>query len=158
MSTAPLQIWTDGSCYPNPGPGGWAFVAHDLSGPLHEVFGGQTATTNNRMEMLAIIRAIEWADRRPCIIHSDSQLCVKTLTHWATSWKRRGWMKADGKAVINRDLVMTAHNLYLASQARVQWVRGHNGDPGNERADRLALQGRLSLTSPPPQPPQETPA
>lgn len=140
-----VHVYADGSCYPNPGPGGWGFVAYSRDRPLHEAFSGQADTTNNRMEMTAIIRALEWAGQFPCVIHSDSQLCVNTLTTWAPTWKKRGWMKADGRAVLNRDLVMTAHNLYLSSQARIRWVRGHNGTPGNERADQLALQGRLSL-------------
>lgn len=134
-----IAIYTDGSCgSPAPCPGGWAFVVYDAAGALlHEASGGATRTSNNRMEMLAIVRALEWAGGRECVIHSDSQLCVNTLTTWARSWEAKGWRKDRGE-IKNLDVVQLAWDRFQYSAATLQWVRGHAGTAGNERADELA--------------------
>lgn len=145
-ATPSLVIYTDGSSTGKVGPGGWAFVASSGDSAAVERFGGADDTTNNRMEMQAIIEAMVWADGRRCQIFSDSQLCVNTLTTWAAGWKRRGWRKSDGGEVMNLDLVKRAHELYERSNATIQWVRGHNGNALNERADVLANMGRAEVT------------
>jgi ribonuclease HI len=145
VAAGPMRIFTDGSCYPNPGPGGWAFVAQHSNGVIEEFFGSQADTTNNRMELLAIVKALEWAAGRPCEIFSDSQLCVSTLTTWAQGWKKRGWRKADGGEPMNLDMVQPAYDLFLRSKAKISWVRGHAGNELNERADVLAGMGRAQL-------------
>ncbi|WOB06513.1 RNase H family protein [Piscinibacter gummiphilus] len=140
-----IEIYTDGSSTGKVGPGGWGFVARDPDGDDVEQFGGANDTTNNRMEMMAIIKAMEWAAGRRCRIFSDSQLCVNTLTTWAAGWKRRGWRKADGGEVLNLDLVKQAHELYQRGNVTALWVRGHAGNELNERADRLANRGRAEV-------------
>lgn len=134
-----LHIWTDGSCDPNPGAGGWAFTASDGS----EAKGGDSETTNNRMELFAILMAMRsLPDGTVVTIYSDSQYCVNGLTVWRAAWARRAWHKKDGSAVANRDLWMVLDAEQRRLQARFEWVRGHNGNPGNERADELAQIGR----------------
>lgn len=140
-----MMIYTDGSSTGGVGPGGWAFVA--VSGidnaPVHEASGHDPHTTNNRMELQAIVEAMRWAGERPCTILSDSQLCVKTLTTWARGWRRRGWFKYDGGVPMNLDIVRPALELYEAGRFKLRWVRGHAGNVFNERADVLAGQARL---------------
>lgn len=136
------QIWTDGSCYPNPGAGGWAW--HDGNG--QEEWGAQEATTNNRMELTAILRAMQkLPDGAEATIFSDSQYCVNGLTVWKNGWNRRNWMK-QGKAIPNRDLWMLLDAQQCRVRARFEWVRGHDGNPGNERADRMAEAARESIS------------
>jgi ribonuclease HI len=139
-----MLIYTDGSCYPNPGPGGWAFVVYNADGsPRHEAFGSAKHTTNNRMEMLAIVRAMLWADGQACVIHSDSQLCVNTLTTWARAWQRNGWRKREGE-IANLDIVRPAFELFQRMpDVTLRWVRGHAGNVGNERADVLCGEARM---------------
>lgn len=141
------SIYTDGSSSPGGrGPGGWAFVARSGDGlTVHEAWGHAPDTTNNRMELQAIIEALRWAAGHHCMIFSDSQLCVNTLTQWARAWRKRGWRKADGGEPMNLDLVVVAHELYQANpNASVVWLRGHAGNPGNERADLLAGRARMA--------------
>lgn len=142
-----LRIYTDGSCWPtNGGPGGWAFVVGGPGGSIeHEASGGLRRTTNNRAELIAIGRAMRWAGDREAVIHSDSQLCVNTLSEWAEGWRRRGWRKATGGEPANLDLIIPAYDLYLAGRFRLRWVRGHAGNPLNERADELAGMARLGV-------------
>lgn len=140
-------IHTDGSCLGNPGPGGWA--TH-VRGPMgeEESFGGDTATTNNIMELTAFCRALEWllANARAgetALIRSDSRYVIDGITSWIDGWKRRNWRKADGKPVLNKELWQRADSLNAAVRAagirvRIEWVKGHAGDPGNERVDVLA--------------------
>jgi ribonuclease HI len=136
-------VFTDGGCSPNPGPGGWGFVHVQDGVILAEASGGDRATTNNRMEMSAIIAALRAlpVDAR-VTLYSDSDLCVKTLTQWAKGWAARGWRKKDGE-VKNLDLVQEAWALVQARPGvRLQWVKAHDGTRWNEYVDALATQAR----------------
>lgn len=139
--TAPVNIWTDGACKGNPGWGGWGAY---LRQGRHEksLCGGEPETTNNRMELMAVIQALR-ALKRPCkvVIHTDSQYVQKGMTEWLDNWKRRGWRTADKKPVKNADLWQVLDELTHEHELTWQWVRGHAGDPGNEKADALANQG-----------------
>jgi len=134
-------IYTDGACKGNPGPGGWGVLLRsgDHEKTLH---GGEPLTTNNRMELMAAIMALETL-RRPSrvLLHTDSQYVMKGMTEWLPGWKRRGWVTADKKPVKNVDLWQRLEQAAARHALRWVWVRGHNGDPGNERADALANQG-----------------
>jgi len=136
-----IDIWTDGACKGNPGPGGWGAL---LKQGRHEktLCGGEANTTNNRMELLAVIRALQ-ALKRPSrvTIHTDSQYVQKGMTQWLANWKARGWRTAAKAPVKNADLWQTLDALAATHTLRWQWVRGHVGDPGNERADALANEG-----------------
>ncbi len=136
-----VEIWTDGACKGNPGVGGWgALLRH---GP-HEktLFGGEPSTTNNRMELLAVIEALRLL-KRPCrvVVHTDSQYVQKGMNEWLPNWKRRGWRTADRQPVKNADLWQELDAQASRHALTWRWVRGHAGDPGNERADELANQG-----------------
>lgn len=136
-----ISLWTDGSCHPNPGPGGWAW--HD--GNEREACGGERHTTNNRMELIAILMALRAHDDGVKLaVYSDSQYCVNGLTVWSPGWKRNNWKK-KGEPMPNRDLWLALEEQKARLHAQFRWVRGHAGDPNNERADRLALRGRESL-------------
>lgn len=139
-----IDIYTDGGCSPNPGVGGWGVVAYQNGQEAWSECGGHMSTTNNRMEMQALIEGLRLADRQPCVIFSDSQLCVSTLTVWARSWERNGWSRKEGP-VKNLDLVQEGYGLFRQSKARIVWVKGHSGVKGNERADRLAGEGRIKV-------------
>ena len=133
-----VEIYTDGACRGNPGPGGWAATLQ--SGEhLRELSGAEAATTNNRMELTAVIRALE-ALKRPvrARVHTDSEYVRKGITEWLASWKRRDWRTADRKPVKNRDLWEQLDLLAARHQIEWRWVPGHAGVPGNERVDRLA--------------------
>jgi len=135
-------IFTDGGARPNPGPGGWGFVYVKDGTIVAEDHGGERQTTNNRMELTAIIRALEHlpADARTTV-HSDSDLCVKTLTLWAKAWRARGWQRKDG-AIKNLDLVQRAFELVEAHRGvKLQWTKAHDGTRWNEYADALATLG-----------------
>ncbi|OWT58303.1 ribonuclease HI [Candidimonas nitroreducens] len=136
-----VDIWTDGACKGNPGPGGWGVL---LRQGRHEktLYGGEPQTTNNRMELLAVIQALKALKRRcTVVVHTDSQYVQKGMTEWLPGWKRRGWLTADKKPVKNADLWQELEALVREHSLSWQWVRGHAGDPGNERADQLANQG-----------------
>ncbi len=142
MSTEPrVVIYTDGACKGNPGPGGWGawmrFGEHE-----RELFGGERTTTNNRMELTAVIQALS-ALKRPCVIdlYTDSEYVRQGITSWIRGWKQRGWKTADRKPVKNIDLWQALDTLVAGHQVHWHWVKGHNGDIGNERADALANQG-----------------
>jgi len=144
--TEPLKqvvIYTDGACKGNPGPGGWGVLLKS-AGVEKELFGGELATTNNRMELLAVIMALE-ALKKPCQIklHADSQYVLKGMTEWLVGWKAKGWKTASKQPVKNVDLWQRLDALVSGSGHQIEWlwVKGHNGDPGNERADELANQG-----------------
>lgn len=136
-----VHIWTDGACKGNPGRGGWGAY---LQQGRHEksLCGGQLNTTNNRMELMAVIQAL-MALNQPCsvVIHTDSQYVQKGMTEWLAGWKQRSWRTADRKPVKNSDLWQQLDELTQQHQVQWKWVRGHSGDPGNERADALANQG-----------------
>lgn len=135
-------IATDGACSGNPGPGGWAWV-DELTGERGS--GGAASTTNNIMELTAMLKAIEYADDgADLLIRSDSQYVINVVTKWAKGWRRKGWKKADGKPVKNRELIEQLLTAYESRTAptRIDWVRGHDGDAGNEEADRLAVAER----------------
>lgn len=136
-----VTVYTDGACRGNPGPGGWGALLL-AEGHERELWGGERATTNNRMELLAAIRALE-ALKRPCSVelHTDSAYLRNGITTWLKSWKRRGWKTSSNTAVKNRDLWERLEELASQHEIDWRWVRGHAGDPGNERADQLANRG-----------------
>ncbi|MDQ7990057.1 MAG: ribonuclease HI [Candidatus Dactylopiibacterium sp.] len=136
-----IEIFTDGACSGNPGPGGWGAILRAGSAEK-ELWGGDPATTNNRMEMLAVIRALE-ALKRPvhARIHTDSQYVQKGMTEWIHGWKRRGWKTAGKEPVKNEDLWRRLDLLAGAHEIEWVWVRGHAGHVENERCDVLARQG-----------------
>lgn len=138
-----VTIYTDGACKGNPGPGGWGVLLQ--SGEVRkEMFGGELNTTNNRMEIMAVIEALS-ALKRPChvTLYLDSEYVRKGITEWITGWKARGWRTAAKAPVKNVDLWQRLDALVASSGHRIdwRWVRGHAGDPGNERADALANRG-----------------
>ncbi len=138
-----IQIYTDGACKGNPGPGGWGAVLMS-AGTEKELFGGETATTNNRMELTAVIEAL-MALKRPChvTLFLDSEYVRKGITEWISGWKARGWRTAAKQEVKNVDLWKKLDAVVAGAGHRIdwRWVKGHSGNPGNERADRLANRG-----------------
>ena len=136
-----IEIYTDGACRGNPGPGGWAALLL-LGEHERELSGAETLTTNNRMELTAVIRALE-ALKRPVAarIYTDSQYVRRGITEWLSSWKARDWRTADRKPVKNQDLWQTLSALAERHDVEWHWVRGHSGHPENERADALANRG-----------------
>jgi ribonuclease HI len=136
-----VEIYTDGACSGNPGPGGWGAILR-ARGQEKELSGGEAATTNNRMELTAVIRALE-ALKRPvrARVHTDSQYVQKGISEWIHAWKRRGWITADRQPVKNRDLWQALDRLAAIHDVEWEWVRGHAGHPENERADALARLG-----------------
>jgi ribonuclease HI len=136
-----VDAYTDGACRGNPGPGGWGVVLR-ASGVQKEMFGGEPSTTNNRMEMLAAITALE-SLKHPCEVRlfTDSQYVLKGMTEWLSGWKARGWKTADRKPVKNVDLWQRLEQASAAHRVQWVWVRGHDGNPGNELADELANRG-----------------
>jgi len=139
--TPQVVIHTDGACSGNPGPGGWGAVLH-YADKEKELWGGELQTTNNRMELMAAIQALE-ALKRPCRVelHTDSQYVQKGIHEWIHGWKRRGWLTADKKPVKNDDLWKRLDAARLRHQVDWRWVKGHAGHEFNERADALARQG-----------------
>jgi ribonuclease HI len=137
----PVQIFADGACRGNPGPGGWGALLR-YGEQERELWGGEAHTTNNRMELTAVIRALEVL-QRPSRLHivTDSQYVLHGITQWLAGWKRRGWRTADGKPVKNQELWQRLDELLAPHQAEWTWVRGHTGHPENERADALANRG-----------------
>jgi ribonuclease HI len=136
--TVALVIHTDGACRGNPGPGGWG-VLLDWNGTVKEMSGSEPDTTNNRMELMAAIMALA-ALKRPtqATVQTDSQYVIKGITEWLPAWKARGWRTADRKPVKNQDLWEKLDQLAGQHSLTWQWVKGHSGDPGNERVDALA--------------------
>ncbi len=134
-----VELHTDGACLGNPGPGGWAFMLIDrLNGRALERTGGEAVTTNNRMEITAALEALR-AIRKPgqrVLIHTDSQYLIKCATEWLPGWKARGWTKKDGE-LKNVDLLKELDAVLHQQAVRWQWVKGHSGNPGNERVDLL---------------------
>jgi ribonuclease HI len=139
-----VVIYTDGACKGNPGPGGWGVLLCAGDDTRKELCGGELGTTNNRMEMMAVIQALG-ALKRPCAVtlHLDSQYVLKGMTEWLPGWKAKGWKTASKQPVKNVDLWQRLDELVATGGHRIdwRWVKGHAGDPGNERADALANQG-----------------
>ena len=138
---APVDIFTDGACKGNPGPGGWGAILR-LGTQEKTLCGGEANTTNNRMELTAVIQALG-ALKRPVTakIHTDSQYVLKGMQEWLPGWQRNGWKTADKKPVKNADLWQELHRLAQGHQLQWIWIKGHSGHPDNERADALANQG-----------------
>lgn len=133
-----VVIHTDGACLGNPGPGGWGALLR-FRGHEREVAGGEADTTNNRMELMAAIMALETLSE-PCdvILHTDSQYVRQGITEWIGNWVRRGWKTAGGAPVKNRDLWERLHAAAQCHSIQWKWVKGHSGDPDNDRVDALA--------------------
>jgi ribonuclease HI len=136
-----VELFTDGACSGNPGPGGWGAILR-YRGVERELNGGEPATTNNRMELMAVIRGLETLTR-PCrvAVYTDSQYVQKGISEWMKGWKARGWRTADRKPVKNEDLWRRLDEAAGAHQVSWHWVKGHAGHPENERADQLARDG-----------------
>ncbi len=134
----PVVIYTDGACSGNPGPGGWGSVLL-YNGHRRELSGGESQTTNNRMEMIAVIVALETL-KRPCAVelHTDSKYVMQGITEWLPNWKARGWKTAAKKPVKNVDLWQQLDAAVARHDIDWRWVKGHSGVPENERADELA--------------------
>ena len=141
MSEMLVDIYTDGACRGNPGPGGWGVLLR-LGENEKELWGGEALTTNNRMELMAAIQALA-AMKRPVTarIHTDSQYVLKGITEWIHGWKRNGWRTADKKPVKNADLWQELERVVAPHRLEWIWVKGHAGHPENERADALANRG-----------------
>lgn len=137
-----VEIYTDGACSGNPGPGGWGAVLR-YGEHLKELHGGEAApTTNNRMELMAAIQALESLTRRVTVrVHTDSTYVRSGITQWLPAWKSRGWLTVDKKPVKNADLWQRLDAAAARHDVTWHWVKGHNGDAGNERADALANLG-----------------
>jgi len=137
-----VEIWTDGGCKPNPGPGGWAAILK-FRNVVKELSGADPATTNNRMELTAAASALE-ALKRPCtvVVHTDSQYLKNGITRWQHGWVRRGWTSSTGDPVANIDLWQRILDAARVHKIEWNWVRGHAGNDMNERADRLATEAR----------------
>ena len=141
MQHAEVTIYTDGACKGNPGPGGWGVLL--IAGESRrELCGGELATTNNRMELTAAIEALR-ALKRPTRVRlfTDSKYVMQGIETWIHGWKKNGWRTSDKKPVKNMDLWQTLDALAAAQQVEWRWVKGHSGDPGNERADALSNDG-----------------
>lgn len=145
QANVPVKMWTDGACKGNPGPGGWG-VLMTYGEHEKELFGGDPKTTNNRMELTAVIEGLRALTRRSTVeLHVDSTYVMKGMTEWIHGWKRNGWRTAAKKPVANAELWQELDELIAGHDVSWTWVKGHAGDPGNERADELANRGVESL-------------
>jgi len=137
-----IYYYTDGSCSPNPGPGGFAVIKN------MEVFsyGHDFQSTNIRMEGVALLTALKDEIEKECVIYTDSEFWINVITNWASGWESKGWVKKGGE-IKNLDLVIDLHKTYKISKAELRWVKGHEGDEGNELADRWANEARSSRIS-----------
>jgi ribonuclease HI len=138
-----VEIHTDGACLGNPGPGGWGALLR-FAGRERELSGGDAATTNNRMELMGAIMALE-ALTEPCtaVLYTDSKYVQQGISEWMTKWLRSGWKTSGGHAVKNRDLWERLHAAAARHRVQWRWVKGHNGHPENERVDKLARDAAL---------------
>lgn len=138
---APVQMWTDGACKGNPGVGGWG-VLMKYRHHVKELYGGKKHTTNNQMELTAVIEGLRSLQRRSRVeLYVDSTYVMKGMTGWIHSWKRNGWRTSAKKPVANAELWRELDALVAAHDVTWAWIKGHSGDPGNERADALANLG-----------------
>jgi ribonuclease HI len=153
--TAPadlVHLFTDGACSGNPGPGGWAFILrHPATGKVMDSSGAEPRTTNNRMELMGVIRGLE-SLKKPCRVEvvTDSQYVAKGITEWMPKWKRQGWKRKEGqqlKPVVNEDLWRRIDELVSSHRIEVKHVLGHNGHPENEAADRMAVAAYKQLVA-----------
>lgn len=136
-----IEIFTDGACRGNPGPGGWgALLRH--ADQVKEIYGGEKLTTNNRMELMAAIKALE-ALKRPCEVNltTDSEYVRRGITEWILQWKKRGWKNSKKEPIKNQDLWLRLDEASAKHHLHWHWIKGHNGHPENERADELANKG-----------------
>jgi len=140
-----VELYTDGACKGNPGPGGWGALLR-FKGVERELYGGERQTTNNRMELTAVIEGLETL-KRPCGVRivTDSQYVKQGITQWIARWRRNGWRTASKQPVKNRDLWERLDAALKHHKVKWEWVRGHAGHPENERADQLANQGAESV-------------
>ena len=149
-STPEVLLYTDGACSGNPGPGGWGVLMRALEGEAvlkqRELQGGEAATTNNRMELMAAISGLE-ALTEPCniVLYTDSQYVRQGLTEWMPGWIRKNWKTAGGSPVKNRELWERLHAATLKHTIDWRWVKGHSGDPDNERVDQLARDAAIRI-------------
>jgi ribonuclease HI len=145
MTPDPVEIWTDGGCKPNPGPGGWAAILR-YRDVIRELSGAAADTTNNRMELTAAAEALA-SLKRPCLIilHTDSEYLKNGITRWHSGWVRKNWRNAAGDPVKNMDLWRRILDAAKPHDIDWRWVRGHSGNPMNERADELATAARENL-------------
>ena len=145
MAEDVVEIYSDGACRGNPGPGGWGAILRLRSGARSaekELWGGEGDTTNNRMELTAVIRALESLKRASRVrLYTDSQYVQKGISEWIRAWKRKGWKTAQRKPVKNIDLWQRLDELNAMHEVEWKWVKGHAGHPENERADELANRG-----------------
>jgi ribonuclease HI len=139
-----VELYTDGACSGNPGPGGWAYILkHPASSSIKEDSGGEPLTTNNRMELQAVIQGLEALKRASTVeLYSDSQYVLNGLKDWIKGWKAKGWKTSDKKPVKNQDLWVELDELVQKHAVTFHWIRGHNEHPENERADELAVAAR----------------
>jgi len=148
---SPVEIYTDGACRGNPGPGGWGVLLL-TDRTERELCGGDIATTNNRMELMAAIQGLSALNRRCNVsVYTDSEYVRRGISEWLANWKKRGWKTANRKSVKNKDLWRKLDELAAQHDIEWHWVKGHAGNPGNERADQLANDGlerslRASIT------------
>ncbi|MEO8441139.1 MAG: ribonuclease HI [Betaproteobacteria bacterium] len=143
--TGEVDVFTDGACKGNPGVGGWG-VLLQYGDRQRELCGGEAHTTNNRMELTAVIRALEALNRKCHVrLHTDSKYVQQGITEWIHAWKKRAWKTTDKKPVKNEDLWRRLDELAGGHEIEWLWVKGHNGHDGNERADELANQGCLTV-------------
>lgn len=141
MGKSDIQIWTDGACSGNPGPGGWGALL--IAGTRRkEIYGGDPDTTNNRMELMAAIEALNALNKSGAVtLHTDSTYVKDGLTKWIHGWKKNGWKTAAKKPVKNKDLWQALDEACARHEIKWVWVKGHAGDEGNEKADELARRG-----------------
>ena len=139
--TATIEIYTDGACRGNPGPGGWGALL--ISGDRRRtMYGGEHETTNNRMELMAAIEALNALNgSRSVVLHTDSKYVMDGINSWMENWKKRGWKTSDKKPVKNKDLWQALDDAVSRHEIKWKWVKGHTGVPGNEEADELANRG-----------------
>jgi ribonuclease HI len=146
MTEAVVEIYADGACKGNPGPGGWGVILL-FGGRRKELHGGEVATTNNRMELTAVIEGLGALKRRSRVrVYTDSQYVQKGISEWIHQWKKKGWRTADRKAVKNDDLWRRLDELASGHAVEWHWVKGHAGHPENERADLLANRGASEVS------------
>ena len=137
-----VNLYTDGACKGNPGPGGWGVVIIKNGKPVDEIYGGETNTTNNRMELLAVIHGLNQIEKADMVrVNTDSMYVKNGITSWINKWVENGWKTAAKKDVANKDLWLKLQSIVETRKITWNWVRGHSGDTGNERADFLANKG-----------------